>query len=242
MTLQIERECYFACVHSSKVLVPPVVYTTLRSFSFGLASLRATAQIGRGEKMTRWLISCLRVVGRRARDTINSSVVWRIWTTELIFSAALLDCESGSAVPATGVPNATPGVSLSTSKSAISTPLGWNTIVDVGLTRTGGFTAGVELSVEGLPLKVTAAGPFAVITATVIRDNGFRGTVTLEASGIPPGIIVGGVRTIRTAGRLSYRCSRDGDGSRSADGNDQRGHPLSVGRPAGRPIHRRSGS
>lgn len=192
----------------------------------------------------------------------------RSWTTGLIFSAALLGCESGSAVPATGVPNATPGVSLTTSKSAISTPRGWNAIVDVGLTRTGGFTAGVELSVEGLPPKVTAtfttpmipalgigtrlnidvdstalvgtypltiraqgqgvttattvltlvvphpsfrleleptvtyansptAGPFAVITATVIRDNGFRGTVTLEASGIPPGITLGGVRTIR---------------------------------------------
>lgn len=79
---------------------------------------------------------------------------------------ALAACESGRSAPPTDpLTNPTPAIALSASRSAITTPRGWNALVDVSIGRTGGFTAGVALSVEGLPPGVTASFTTAAIPA-----------------------------------------------------------------------------
>ena len=85
---------------------------------------------------------------------------------------ALLACESGQSAPPTDpLSNPTPGFSLSPSKSAISTPRGWNALVDIAIARTGGFTAGVALSIEGVPPGVTANFTTPIVPALGINTR-----------------------------------------------------------------------
>jgi hypothetical protein len=70
-----------------------------------------------------------------------------------MLAVVLVGCESGTAAPPAPV---TSSITLTPSRTAVSTPRGWNALVDIGVTRTGGFTDAVALSVEGVPPGVIA--------------------------------------------------------------------------------------
>jgi hypothetical protein len=99
-------------------------------------------------------------------------------------------CESGNSPQASATPTASPGnFSLSISPASVTVPLfGTTATYTVTVTRTGGFTSPVALSVAGLPSGATATfspnpvtGGSSTLTVTVKVFP--RGTFTLTVTG-----------------------------------------------------------
>ena len=98
-------------------------------------------------------------------------------------------CESGNSPQASATVTAAPNFSLSISPSSVTVPLfGSTATYTVTVTRTGGFTGAVSLSVSGLPSGATATfspnpatGGSSTLTVKVKITP--RGTFTLTVTG-----------------------------------------------------------
>jgi hypothetical protein len=98
-------------------------------------------------------------------------------------------CESGNSPQASATATVTPNFSLSITPASVTVPLfGTTATYTVNVTRTGGFTGGVSLSVAGLPSGATATfapnpatGASSTLTVTVKIFP--RGTFPLTVTG-----------------------------------------------------------
>jgi hypothetical protein len=98
-------------------------------------------------------------------------------------------CESGNSPQASATATVTPNFSLSITPSSVTVPLlGTSASYTVNITRTGGFTGGVTLSVTGLPSGATATftpnpatGASSALAVKVKLTP--RGTFTLTVTG-----------------------------------------------------------
>lgn len=80
----------------------------------------------------------------------------RHWIALVAASVIATGCESGSAAGPTESQNPNAGITVSASASTMTAPRGWNAILDVSVSRTGGFASTVDLTVQGLPAGATA--------------------------------------------------------------------------------------
>ena len=108
-----------------------------------------------------------------------------------VASAALLASCSGGSKDNSTPTTPTPTVALSTSASALDLTQGATASFSVTVTRSGGFSGDVTVSVEGLPAGVTASA------LTILSANS-SGTITLTAAGTAT--VTGANLTVRVSG------------------------------------------
>jgi hypothetical protein len=96
-------------------------------------------------------------IGTATGTTFNDTAVISTTYFYVVRAANSATCESGNSPEASATPTAAPDFSLAVTPGSVTVPLlGSTANYTVTITRTGGFTGAVTLSVSGLPSGATA--------------------------------------------------------------------------------------
>jgi hypothetical protein len=126
-------------------------------------------------------------------EEFNMEISPRTRAIAVLVVAALAACSGGcsssNSTPTTPPP--TPAITISTSASSLDLTQGATATIPVIVTRSGGFTGDVAVTVEGLPTGVTAS---ALIISSAISS----GTITLTA--LATAVVAASNLTVRGSG------------------------------------------
>jgi hypothetical protein len=119
-------------------------------------------------------------------------IAYRVRALAIVAAATLgTACSGGSGGAITTTPTPTPAIAFSASVSSLDLTQGGTANVAVTVTRSGGFTGDVSVTVEGLPSGVTSS-PLTITSANA------SGTVTLTAAATAT--VVAANLTLRASG------------------------------------------
>jgi hypothetical protein len=121
----------------------------------------------------------------------------------------LAACERGSsAAPTDPGTDGTPAFVLTSATPSVTTPRGWNGIVNLSVGRRAGFTSEITLTAEGLPRGMTGAFGLSAVPATVSSTKLNLETDSSAAYGTYPVVIRATAGTVSTTTTVNVSVPR----------------------------------